>query len=124
MIQQKRRISAYYYSSSRFNTTYIGFENHLNYIWKPSGELSEIEASGITAILNSSLIDRYFRIINGNTQVNASEINSLPFPSYNTIIDIGRKIMHEKWITFSLIDSIVYSELSINDELKEKIDCE
>ncbi|HCL00042.1 MAG TPA: hypothetical protein DHW42_08075 [Candidatus Marinimicrobia bacterium] len=122
--EQKRRISAYYYSSSRFNTTYIGFENHLNYIWKPLGELSEIEALGITAILNSSLIDRYFRIINGNTQVNASEINSLSFPSYNTIIDIGRKSMHEKRITFSLIDSIVFNELSINDELKEKIDCE
>jgi len=122
--EQKRRISAYYYSSTRFDTTYIGFENHLNYIWKPLGELTEIEALGITAILNSSLIDRYFRIINGNTQVNASEINSLPFPDYNTIINIGRKIMHEKWITFSHIDSIVYSELSINDELKEKLDFE
>ena len=122
--EQNRRISAYYYSSSRFNTTYIGFENHLNYIWKPLGEFSEIEALGITAILNSSLIDRYFRIINGNTQVNASEINSLPFPDYNTIINIGRKSINEKHITFSLIDSIVYNELSINDELKEKIDCE
>ncbi|MBU1872729.1 Eco57I restriction-modification methylase domain-containing protein [bacterium] len=119
--EQKRRVSAYFYSSSRFNTQYIGFENHLNYVWKPLGELSEIEALGITAILNSSLIDRYFRIINGNTQVNASEINSLPFPDYNTIVNIGLKMTNEKSITYSMIDSILAEEMLLSSVIKEKM---
>lgn len=119
--EQKRRISAYYYSSARFNTKYIGLENHLNYVWKPGGELSEIEALGITAILNSTLIDRYFRIINGNTQVNATEINSLPFPDYNTIVNIGMKIINAKHITFLLIDAILNKELSLSGIIKGRI---
>jgi len=119
--EQKRRVSAYFYSSTRFNTKYIGFENHLNYAWKPLGELTEIEALGITAILNSSLIDKYFRIINGNTQVNASEINSLPFPDYNTIISIGMKMINKKSITYSMIDSIVIEELLLSSAIKENV---
>jgi len=119
--EQKRRISAYFYSARRFDTQYIGFENHLNYVWKPHGELTEIEALGIMAILNSSLLDRYFRIINGNTQVNASEINSLPFPNYDTIVCIGIRILNENRITYSTIDSIIAEELPMSRIVKEKM---
>jgi len=122
--EQKRRISAYFYSAEKFSSKYIGFENHINYVWKPKGELTEIEALGILAILNSSIIDKYFRIINGNTQVNASEINSLPFPNYDSVICIGMRISSEKRITYSIIDSIIAEELSIGDSVKEKMSYE
>ncbi|NOY58021.1 MAG: methyltransferase, partial [Calditrichaeota bacterium] len=95
--------------------------NHLNYIWKPTGELSEEESWGIIALLNSSLIDKYFRIINGNTQVNASEINTLPFPEYSQVVHIGKKIIKETEISFSLIDSLVFSELSLMNTFSENI---
>lgn len=68
----------------------ISTENHLNFITKISGGMSENEMLGIFVILNSSYMDKYFRILNGSTQVNANEINSLPFPSHNDIIEIGR----------------------------------
>jgi len=117
--EQKKRVTAYFYSANDFQTTFVGFENHLNYIWKPKGELSEKEAWGILAILNSSLIDKYFRIINGNTQVNAFEINNLPFPDYEKIVNIGKMIIDKPNISYSIIDWVVYTELGLKDKIEE-----
>lgn len=67
----------------------ISTENHLNYITKPNGALSREEVYGLFVILNSSYMDRYFRILNGSTQVNANEINAIPFPCMSDIIQLG-----------------------------------
>ena len=52
----------------------IGIENHLNYIYKRNGSLSVEEAYGISGVLNSSIMDIFFRMLNGSTQVNAVDI--------------------------------------------------
>jgi adenine-specific DNA-methyltransferase len=67
-------------------------ENHLNYVYRPNGELSNDEALGLAALFNSALLDRYFRAISGNTQVNAAEIRAMPVPCADTIREIGRAI--------------------------------
>ena len=115
--EQKKRVYASFYDKGSFKTNYIGVENHLNYIWKPTGELSITESCGIMAILNSTVIDKYFRIINGNTQVNASEINNLPFPAYNDIISIGKEIETQNYLNLKIIDSVVTEKLSIPYEI-------
>ena len=117
--EQKKRIYAAYYSKNDFNIKYIGIENHLNYIWKPKDELTTTESFGIMAILNSSLIDKYFRVVNGNTQVNASEINNLPFPPYDKILEIGKTIMSFKNIKDNSINSLVTEVLGISGKIKE-----
>lgn len=117
--EQKKRISAAIYSRDDFNVDYIGIENHLNYIWKPFGELSTIESLGIMAILNSSIIDKFFRIINGNTQVNATEINNLPFPTHENILEIGKQIKELKSFNESLINQLVHEQLGISLKLTE-----
>lgn len=117
--EQKKRIYAAYYSKNDFEINYIGIENHLNYIWKPKDELSTMESLGIMAILNSTLIDKYFRVVNGNTQVNASEINNLPFPSYVKINEIGKTIMSIKNIDDNVINSLVMETLGISDKIRE-----
>ena len=71
----------------------LGFENHLNYIHRPHGQMSEEEASGLAAILNSRLLDTYFRTFNGNTQVSATELRALPLPSREVIKEIGQHAM-------------------------------
>lgn len=74
----------------------IGLENHLNYIHKPKGNLAAEEIYGLAALLNSRLIDAWFRATNGNTQVSATEIRAMPLPSLEAIHAIGREAMHSK----------------------------
>jgi adenine-specific DNA-methyltransferase len=70
----------------------IGLENHLNYIHRPAGALDLAEAFGLCALLNSELLDRYFRISNGNTQVSATEIRAMPLPLLELTRQIGAKV--------------------------------
>lgn len=68
----------------------LGLENHLNYIYRPSGVMTNDESMGLTAFLNSLRVDYYFRAVAGSTQVNATELRKLPMPSMEQIIQIGR----------------------------------
>ncbi len=92
--EEERRITAAVLLTQSFDTPLIGLENHLNYLYRSSGTLSTEEAVGIAAFLNSSLVDRYFRITNGNTQVNATELRSLPLPPLELLISLGRQVIH------------------------------
>jgi adenine-specific DNA-methyltransferase len=81
--------------ASQFDYALVGLENHLNYIYRLDGEMGKAEAVGLSALLNSGLIDRYFRISNGNTQVNATELRALPLPSLPVITAIGQVLLEE-----------------------------
>ena len=87
--EQGKRLIASPLFKSKFDFERIGIENHLNYIHREDGDLSEEEIMGISIFLNTSIIDRFFRSLNGNTQVNATEIRSIPLPSLNDIKKIG-----------------------------------
>lgn len=93
---------------------YIGIENHVNYIYKINGELSEDEVHGITALLNSKLYNKYFQMVNGSTQVNASEINNIPFPSIEKIKSIGGSVRKGKENDDIKTEKIIASELNIH----------
>ncbi len=80
-------------SARTFGTDLIALENHLNYLYRPGGTLSYEEAVGLAAFLNSSLVDRYFRIMSGNTQVSATELRNLPLPSQEYVVRIGEQII-------------------------------
>ena len=70
----------------------IGIENHLNYIHRPGGTLSEDEAWGLAALYNSRLLDTWFRVVNGNTQVSATELRTMPHPPHGVIVALGRRV--------------------------------
>jgi adenine-specific DNA-methyltransferase len=88
----KQRITAAVYLKNVVDSDHIGIENHVNYIHKQVGELTVDEAYGIAALLNSKLYNIYFQVTNGNTQVNASEINGLPLPPLEIIKRIGHYV--------------------------------
>ena len=89
-----RRLVAAPFMASTFAAPLIGLENHLNYIYRRKGELSEQEAFGLAALLNSELIDNYFRTFYGNTQISATELRALPLPPLGLIEKLGGKVMN------------------------------
>lgn len=75
--EQRRLQSCVYYKKD--DNRYISIENHVNYLVRMDGSpLATEEAEWINSLLMSDEYDTYYRIINGSTQVNASEVNKLP----------------------------------------------
>ena len=90
--EDAQRITAAPYLSDRFDCGLLGLENHLNYIHRPGGSLTRHEALGLAALYNSKLLDTYFRAINGNTQVSATELRAMPLPAREVIEELGRRV--------------------------------
>ena len=109
--EEPRRITAAVLFANTFNTDYIGLENHLNYLYRAKGMLSHEEATGIAAFLNSTLVDRYFRITNGNTQVSATELRQLPLPSWNQLTNIGKQVTDLPTKDAEAIEHIIVDKL-------------
>ena len=87
---------------------YIGTQNKINYIDNTDGsELEEEMVYGIYSLLNSTLFDVYYRILNGSTQVNSTEINNMPIPSRAIIFEIGKAAMKENDLSTATSDKIV-----------------
>lgn len=115
--EQKKRIDCAAYNSNNHHFEWIGIENHLNYIYKVGGNLNIEELYGILAFLNSSIVDKYFRIINGNTQVNASDIRPLPFPDHQTVINLGKAIL-SKELNYTDIDTFLLKDHEQQEEIQ------
>ena len=90
--EERRRLTAAPWLASEFRGPEVGIENHLNYIHRPGGTLSEDEARGLAALYNSSLLDTWFRAVNGNTQVSATELRTMPHPPYERIVALGQRV--------------------------------
>ena len=73
-------------------TKWIGFENHLNYFHASGQGLERTLATGLYVFLNSTLVDQYFRRFSGHTQVNATDLRSLAYPTRDTLQAIGREM--------------------------------
>ena len=109
--EDKRRLVSAPFIGKNFEFEQIGFENHLNVIFRRKATFSSFEAIGLSAILNSAIVDRYFRIVNGNTQVNAAELRILPLPPLEVIKNIGEKIQKANDYKSERVDSIIFSTL-------------
>ena len=90
--EERRRLTASWLLRAAEVRPYLALENHLNYAYHAERELTADEVHGLTALFNSALLDRYFRIISGNTQVNATEIRTMRFPTLDRVAAIGRRI--------------------------------
>lgn len=90
--EERRRIVAAVYDPEKVKSATVGFENHLNYYHQNGSGLTECVAKGLTAFLNSTLVDSYFRQFNGHTQVNATDLRSLKYPSLAQLERLGREI--------------------------------
>lgn len=112
---EKRRLVSGVHLASAHDCELIGFGNKINYIGLSGGKLTITEAYGLAAIFNSSFMDKYFRCISGNTQVNATEVRIMKFPTRDQVKEIGKQARKLKTTETSGIDLIVNSVLGVMD---------
>ena len=91
--EERRRIVACIYDSHQIEAPLVGFENHLNYFHIAGHGLPMALAKGLAAFLNSTVVDAYFRQFNGHTQVNATDLRSLNYPTKTELENLGRRIV-------------------------------
>jgi adenine-specific DNA-methyltransferase len=68
-------------------------ENHLNVIHPVNGR-SSVSLRAIAALLNSKVVDRIFRCINGSVAVSAFELESLPLPAPESMNELESMLEH------------------------------
>lgn len=87
--EERRRIVAAVWSPERIPGP-VAFENHLNVFHHNGGGLDRDLAHGLCWWLNSTLVDQFFRTFSGHTQVNATDLRTLRFPTADALREIGR----------------------------------
>lgn len=79
--EERRRVVAAVYEPQDIVSSTVAFENHLNVFHQAGHGLDLHFARGLCLWLNSSLVDRAFRTFSGHTQVNATDLRSLRYPT-------------------------------------------
>ena len=89
---------------------FISSQNKVNFI-DGMQEMSECVVYGLYVIFNSTLYDIYYRILNGSTQVNSTEVNSMPMPAMETIESMGRQLIANKDLSVAHCNQILNSHI-------------
>ena len=113
--EERRRLYAAFFNPENFPYKRVGIENHINYFHRRYGGLSKEFAKGLTVFLNSSMVDEFFRQFSGHTQVNASDLHNLKYPTKKQLTSIGEKI-DKSFPNQEEIDNLITSVLSSSTE--------
>ena len=84
----------------------ISTQNKINFI-DGAEELSDCIVYGLYVIFNSTVYDCYYRILNGSTQVNSTEINAMPMPPLDVISAMGSEMLRKKDMSEDSCDQII-----------------
>ncbi len=107
--EEKRRIVASVVQPHRFpEAELLGFENHLNVFHARKRGLPEPLARGLAIFLNTTVVDETFRRFNGHTQVNATDLRRMKYPSRATLMALGEWAMSCEELSQAAIDERVF----------------
>lgn len=87
--EEKRRVVAYLVNPDAINSKLLAFENGWNVIHINKKGFDPILAKGLVCFLNSSILDIYFRVFSGHTQVNATDLRNMRFPAIEQLKKLG-----------------------------------
>ncbi len=87
--EERRRIVASVLQDDDLPTSEIAIENHLNVFHRRNAGLPRDVAWGLATFLNSTIVDMFFRQFNGHTQVNATDLRSLRYPTVDQLAALG-----------------------------------
>jgi hypothetical protein len=110
--EEKRRVVASVVCHEALNgSPMLGFENHLNVFHSGKQGISEDLAHGLAVFLNSTALDERFRRFSGHTQVNATDLRLLKYPSRETLTRLGTWAKSQAELTQRKIDQKIESLL-------------
>ncbi|MFI6289294.1 Eco57I restriction-modification methylase domain-containing protein [Streptomyces sp. NPDC051018] len=104
--EEKRRVVAVVFDSGVTECERIGFENHVNVFHADGQGFSREVARGLCLWLNSTLLDRFIRRFSGHTQVNATDLRNLRYPSREQLSKMGQ-CWDGTWPDQEMLDKIV-----------------
>lgn len=112
--EEVRRLQPAIYLKEDIDTEEISTDNKLNFIERLDKKPIDREIIyGLYVIFSSGFYDEYYRILNGSTQVNATEINDMPIPDEEGLKKLGRQFEicqdYSQQIGDKLIESLVGS---------------
>lgn len=87
--EERRRLVAYHLSAEALDAANIGFENHWNVFHIGKRGMDEETARGLAVFLNSTVLDEHFRVFSGHTQVNATDLRNMRYPSRKQLRELG-----------------------------------
>lgn len=87
--EERRRIVAGIWTEEDSQGKAVAFDNKLNYIHHSGAGLDHELAAGLSLWLNSSPVDRYFRTFSGHTQVNATDLREMRYPTAEQLRKLG-----------------------------------
>ena len=107
--EERRRLQCGVYLARKHpEYTEISTQNKINFICGLR-DLSECVVYGLYVLFNSTLYDSYYRILNGSTQVNSTEINSMPVPPMSIIEEMGKELIRIRDMSEASCDNILRS---------------
>ena len=80
--------------------------------------LSPELAKGMAVYLNSTLFDEYLRQFNGHTQVNASDLRNLKYPSPEVLARLGANVNDDDFPSQQKIDELLEAEIGQSADIK------
>lgn len=92
--EERRRVVAYLITPEDTKSPLVGFENHWNVFHIKKGGLPLDVAKGLVVFLNSTVLDNYFRVFSGHTQVNATDLRNMKYPSLDDLKRLGAGYKH------------------------------
>jgi adenine-specific DNA-methyltransferase len=104
--EETRRVVASVVDPKDFSYSWIGFENHLNVFHGNGAGFQRDVAVGLALWLNSTVLDLHFRRFSGHTQVNATDLRNLRYPSLDQLESLGAHLGQE-WPNQDDIDTLV-----------------
>ncbi|HII3840006.1 TPA: Eco57I restriction-modification methylase domain-containing protein [Pasteurella multocida] len=90
--EDKRRVVAYVINPDEIGkeNQWLGFENHWNVFHIKKHGFDKITAMGLACFLNSTILDAHFRVFSGHTQVNATDLKNIHYPSIEILHELGK----------------------------------
>ncbi len=87
--EEKKRIKAFLLLDNDIKGEYFTAENHLNIIHKNKHGIDKYLAGGLYVYLNTEYFDKKFREFSGHTQVNATDLKNIKYPTKEQIENMG-----------------------------------